>query len=143
MGRGWTVGPEVGRALLVAGGVGAAPLFPLALGLLAEGAQVHVVMGALDCGLLALRKDFEALLGKERLHICTDDGSAGHHGLATELASALIGEGHKKGSRFDYLATCGPHGMQRAVARIAAEEGIPCEVSLEERMACGIGACLS
>ena len=137
VGRGWTLDKNLRTALLVAGGVGAVPLYLLAAHLAAY-ADVQMVMGAQSAGLLALRKDFEDLLGAERLHICTDDGSACFHGFTTDITSTLMAA-----TRFDYIATCGPHAMQRVVARLAAEAKIPCEVSLEERMACGMGACLS
>ena len=70
--------------------------------------------------------------------IATDDGSYGHHGLVTALSERALAE-----HQFDYLATCGPEPMMRIVAAQAALAGVLCEVSLERRMACGVGACLS
>lgn len=138
VGRGWSCAPEAKNVLLIAGGMGAVPLYPLAEQLKAQGKQVQVVLGAQNADLLVFQKDFETLLGAENIPICTDDGSAGFHGFTTERAAELL-----KKSSFDAIATCGPHLMQRGVALLARKAGIPCEVSLEERMACGIGACLS
>ena len=137
VGRGWTLDSPAHKALLVAGGIGAAPLYQLASYLLPD-TEVQMVMGAQNASLLAFWADYEALLGAGNLHICTDDGSAGHHGFVTDVLAPLLAD-----NSFDYLACCGPHAMLRAVARQARAAGISCEVSLEERMACGIGACLS
>jgi dihydroorotate dehydrogenase electron transfer subunit len=78
-----------------------------------------------------LKEDFEA--AGCRVLLATDDGSLGRRGNAAELMQGL---------EFDEIFACGPLPMLRAVCRIAEERGVPCQVSLEERMACGIGACL-
>ena len=65
--------------------------------------------------------------------MATDDGSYGHHGLVTELAEQ---------EDFDAVFACGPVPMLRAAKALAESRGVPCYLSLEERMACGIGACL-
>ena len=67
------------------------------------------------------------------MRVATDDGSLGHHGLVTDLIRDV---------QPDMICACGPMVMLRAVAAYAKENGIRCEISLEERMACGIGACL-
>ncbi len=136
LGRGWRVPGDARSALVVAGGLGAAPMGMLVEALKATGVRTTVVMGALDReGLLAT--DFFASTC-ERLEITTDDGSAGRCGLVTVVLDDLITEVLP-----DVVYTCGPEPMQRAVARIAGEAGIECQVSLERRMACGVGACLS
>ena len=137
VGNGWTLDCAFNEVLLVAGGIGAASLLMLAAHA-ADYANVRMIMGAQNADFLVLRDDFETILGTDRLHICTDDGSAGFCGFTTDVARNLITD-----AGFNYLAACGPHVMQRAVARLAHDAGIPCEVSLEERMACGVGACLS
>lgn len=136
IGRGWNPPAEAHSVLLVTGGLGAAPLAMLAEALRSEGVQVHVAMGAPT----AVR-----LVGRERyvssactIDVATDDGSEGESGYCTDVARRLIDE-----NTFDYIATCGPEPMQRIVADLAHAAGVPCEVSLERRMACGIGACLS
>ncbi len=70
--------------------------------------------------------------------ISTDDGSAGHHGLVTDQLTRVLDE-----SPDCQIATCGPEPMLAAVARLAEARGVPCEVSLETPMACGIGICFS
>lgn len=136
IGRGWNPPADAQNVLLVTGGLGAAPLAMLAEALRAEGVDVTVAMGAPT----AVR-----LVGRERyasssctIAVATDDGSEGESGFCTGVAGRLIGE-----NAFDYIATCGPEPMQRIVAELANAAGIACEVSLERRMACGVGACLS
>jgi dihydroorotate dehydrogenase electron transfer subunit len=140
------------RALLIGGGVGAAALLMLAKTLLAAGAAVDVVLGAATVGLLAAGPDFEAALAvadecsgqgvavsasrPARLYYCTDDGSFGHHGFVTDVVAELLAEGG-----YDQMYCCGPTPMMKAVAAQAKEAKVACQVSLEERMACGIGAC--
>lgn len=136
LGCGWRVAETTDHALLVSGGLGAAPLGMLAEELAARGVAVTVAMGA-PCG--------ERLVGRElfervarRVEIATDDGSCGSCGYVTGVCADLI-----SGGGFDAVYTCGPEPMQRIVAAQAADASIPCQVSLERLMACGIGACLS
>ena len=151
MGRGWDPPSEAVSALLVAGGVGWAPLAMLAELMFEHGAEVHVLIGArnaayLDALINPIEKDlsakaaFEDFDNSRRLikHLATDDGSLGYHGMNTELLENLLST-----YSFDYIATCGPEPMQRIVAGMALSRGVPCELSLERRMACGIGSCLS
>jgi dihydroorotate dehydrogenase electron transfer subunit len=139
LGRGWCVPEDARRVLLVAGGVGAAPLHMFAAECVRRGLHTEVVLGAQRAELLQCAKSFaESVTERRNLHICTDDGSEGRQGLTTDVVRELL-----EHERFDYIATCGPEPMQRAVARLAAESGVACEVSLERRMACGVGACLS
>ena len=72
------------------------------------------------------------------VHATTDDGSYGTEGFVTTLLPELLQEGD-----YDAVAVCGPPIMMESVAQMAASFGLPCEVSLERRMACGLGACLS
>jgi dihydroorotate dehydrogenase electron transfer subunit len=138
LGRGWRVPLDCSKALLVAGGVGIAPLFMLAGQLAKQGIGTHLVLGAQSADKLVCSSDWGDDLGIEQLHIATDDGSVGYHGFCTDIAAQLLAQ-----DGFGYIATCGPELMQRIVAKLAAEHSVPCEVSLERRMACGIGACLS
>lgn len=138
VGQGWRPPQQAERCLLVGGGVGVAPLYMLAGDLLARGAEVEVVMGASTAVMLACKESFARSLPADKLHITTDDGSVGFKGFTTERAQELMTR-----TTYDYLATCGPEPMQKAMAQLAAAAGIRCEVSLERRMACGIGACLS
>ncbi len=127
LGNGFPVDP-VKRTLLVGGGIGVPPM----LGVAAELKEKAVaVFGFRNQDAVILEKDFQAVGAKTI--IATDDGSYGHHGLVTDLC---------KDQEFDCVMACGPAPMLKAVRALAEERGVPCYVSLEERMACGIGACL-
>jgi dihydroorotate dehydrogenase electron transfer subunit len=131
--------------ILVAGGIGVAPLVALAEEL-AHGPQstvhrkkkkLYVLIGACKKEHILCEKDFRGL-GFEVI-ICTEDGSYGKKGLITEPLRYLL-------STIDYrlstIYACGPATMLETVAKIAGSRNIPCQISLEERMACGVGVCL-
>lgn len=136
IGNGWAPSPE-GDALLVGGGVGSAPLFLLAQHLCSTKRMVTIVLGAQTKDALVCLDDYEQLAGVEVIP-ATDDGSFGHAGFCTEPASQAIQKGN-----YRYVACCGPEPLMRSVAGMALEAHAFCEVSLERRMACGVGACLS
>lgn len=136
LGRGWSVPEGAAHALLVGGGLGVAPLGMLVEALAALGVASVVAQGAPSAARLVARGHFENVA--RRVEVATDDGSAGAHGLVTSLTERLLLE-----ESFDVVFACGPEAMQRVVARQAAEARVPCQVSLERLMACGIGACLS
>ena len=142
IGRGWQPPAGCSRALLVAGGVGSAPLHPLACELAAAGVEVTAVLGAGTADALVARERFCAALGDEP-RCSTDDGTYGRAGFCTPLVAEALAEAAAEGRPFDYVACCGPEPLMRLVAAMAAEAGVFCEVSLERRMACGVGACLS
>ena len=127
LGNGFPVDREK-RTLLVGGGIGVPPLLGVAKEL---GEKAVAVLGFRNKDAVILEKDFQAAGAK--VLIATDDGSYGHHGLVTELC---------QGQDFDCVMACGPAPMLKAVTALAQRRGVPCYVSLEERMACGIGACL-
>ena len=114
-------------ALLVGGGLGAAPLYMLAKQLLAEGKKVQVVLGFNKASEIVLEEQYRAL--GVPVAITTVDGSAGSRGFVT---AALPSDG------FDYFYTCGPVPMMKAVCSAIGTGG---EASLEERMGCGCGIC--
>lgn len=120
------------HALLVGGGVGTAPLLYLGKRLLAAGTEPTFLLGGRTGGDI-LQKDEFAKYGP--VFLTTEDGSAGEQGFVTQH-SLLTRE------KFDSIATCGPKPMMVAVARYARQSGTPCEASLENMMACGLGACL-
>jgi len=136
LGSGWVVPDDTAHALLVTGGLGAAPLGMLAEALADRGVAVVVAMGAPCAQRLVAREVFERVA--RRVEIATDDGSAGEQGLVTAVSRRLLAS-----EVFDVVYTCGPEAMQRIVAGQAAGHGVACQVSLERLMACGIGACLS
>jgi len=141
LGRGFTIDPDVRQLLLVAGGVGAAPLtFLLQEGSLPEPhsgkRQVTAYLGAGTAELLTGLNRFEGFCD---LRTATDDGSRGYHGNVTEcLALDLAGYDVKS----TLILACGPGAMIRSLALLLRDTRIRCQVSLEERMACGVGACL-
>ncbi|BCV22691.1 dihydroorotate dehydrogenase electron transfer subunit [Moorella sp. Hama-1] len=133
LGRGFTL-ISGGRLALVAGGLGMAPLFFLARVARGMGNEIDFFYGARDRQGLYRLEDLEGL--GVRLFLATDDGSTGFHGPVTGLW-----EQHLKGTSYDRAYACGPRPALATFARLAAAAGILAEVSLEERMACGFGAC--
>lgn len=136
LGTPFTLPDAGGRALLVGGGTGIASLYELAAQARSRG-PVVVLLGARRAGDLMGSDDFAAL-GVE-LRVATEDGSRGARGLVTELLQAALDE---PGAVAPVVYACGPTPMMRRAAEIAASRGIRCEVSLENRMACGFGVCL-
>lgn len=133
LGNSFTMPDDSGsKVLLVGGGVGVAPLLYFGKKLRDNGNEPVFLLGARSAADLLLLDEF----GKYgRVCVTTEDGSAGERGFVTN--HSVLGE-----VRFDRIATCGPKPMMAAVARYAAKHGIECEASLENKMACGLGACL-
>jgi len=132
LGHGFTVDESFGKVVLIGGGIGTPPMLPLAQ---AYREKATVISGFRNSGAVILQEDLRKT-GAETV-LCTDDGSAGIHGFVTEP----FGEIAKNGS-VDMVYACGPMPMLKNIAGICRENNIKCEISLEERMACGIGACL-
>ena len=125
--------PDLGsKILLVGGGCGVAPLLFLGKYLKSNGYSPEVLLGFRDSGHI-LEYDEYKKIGP--VHLTTEDGSEGEKGFVTEH-SVL------KEFRFDHICCCGPELMMKAVARYSLENGINCEVSLENLMGCGFGVCL-
>lgn len=120
------------RFLLVGGGVGIAPMLFLGKRLVKMGVHPSFLLGARTADEL-LEKDMFSELGD--LYLTTEDGSEGEKGYVTNHSIL-------KEKQFDRIATCGPKPMMMSVARYAKQNDIECEVSLENDMACGLGACL-
>ena len=116
------------KAFLIGGGIGIPPMLQLAKELDCE---KQIVLGYRDE--LFLLEDFE---GKGDIYIATEDGSAGTKGNVIDAIRA-------NGLTADVIYACGPTPMLRALKAYAAENNIECWISMEERMACGIGACLA
>ncbi len=136
LGKGFTVSElfKGARVALIGGGRGIAPLYFLGRELLAVGAKPIVLYGGRCLLDLPLRDKFAAAgLG---LQCSTDDGTFGYQGLVTEL---LPPEADREPLAFVFA--CGPDAMMKAAAKAAESLGIPCELSLESIMGCGIGAC--
>jgi dihydroorotate dehydrogenase electron transfer subunit len=124
-------------AVLIGGGCGSAPLYCLEEELKRQNIESHFFMGASTDGLLLCQSELAKL--KTKLYISTDDGSCGEKCNVAALYSSYLSSFDKKKT---VIYACGPKAMLKAVADIALKENIPCQVSLEEHMACGIGACL-
>jgi dihydroorotate dehydrogenase electron transfer subunit len=136
LGHGWDVLPNTAHALLVGGGLGAAPLGMLAEHLASAGVATVVAQGAPTVERLVGRRLFERV--SRRVEVATDDGSAGEQGFVTSVTARLLDS-----EQFDMVYICGPEIMERAVIEQCSQHTVPCQVSLERLMACGIGACLS
>ena len=128
LGNGFTLEDSSKKALFVGGGIGVPPLLATAKH---YGKNAVVALGFANKQSVILEEDFKAV-GVD-LRIATDDGSYGTKGLVTQLF---------KEEKPEIIYACGPNAMLKAVANFAKEIGAECQLSLEERMACGIGACL-
>ena len=126
--------PENKKTLLIGGGAGIAPLFFLSRQLKKFKHNFSVLLGARSEKHLVRQDEFKQFA---KVFIATEDGSLGEKGLVTNHSIITF---DKHG--FDKIITCGPEPMMKAVAKIASSRNIDCEVSLENTMACGIGACL-
>lgn len=126
--------------ILVGGGMGIAPLPFLA----SEAAktfrpgEITVLLGARTASGLCARETFASL--GVALRLATDDGTEGHRGPVSEL---LEGELRRRGNQPRAIYACGPKLMLKTIAELARKHGVPCQVSVEERMACGVGACMA
>jgi dihydroorotate dehydrogenase electron transfer subunit len=120
------------KLLLIGGGVGSAPLLYLGACLKEKGFTPTFLLGARSERDLLQLDEFKKL---GTVHITTENGALGEKGYVVNHSSLPEGDA-------DFIYACGPNLMMLSVARYAKEYGIPCEVSLENRMACGIGACL-
>lgn len=132
LGNGFTEGKAEEKVLLIGGGVGIAPLLEYGKQLCETGAQPTFLLGGRSSRNLLQLNQFRQF---GEVYVTTEDGSMGEKGFVTNH-SVL------KGQKFDRISCCGPKPMMMAVARFAKENGMVCEVSLENMMACGLGACL-
>lgn len=139
LGRGFAL-PASGRSLLVGGGIGAAPLFALGQAIAAGAGPAAVqtrmlmLLGARTAGELWAR-ELAAELGLPAL-VATDDGSLGHPGMVTDVLQGELSAGS-----IASVMACGPQAMLAAVQQLSRRSGVPCYLSLEQHMACGLGAC--
>ena len=132
LGNSFSIPNNPERLLLIGGGVGGAPLLFLGDELKQAGFMPEFLLGARSKYDLVQLSDFQR---RGIVHITTEDGSLGEKGYVTDH-SVL------QHNRYGRIYTCGPKPMMVAVARYATSRNIPCEASLENLMACGIGACL-
>ena len=123
------------RYLFVAGGLGTAPVYPQAKYLHEHGAAVDVIVGAKTESLIIMEEQMSEVC--DNLHICTDDGSKGHHGLVTEKIKLLL----ESGAAYDQAVAIGPMIMMKFVTLTLKPTSIPLTVSLNTLMVDGTGMC--
>ena len=138
LGNGFPAPDKAVTPLLVAGGSGFPPLLYFAA---QYGKQAHLFVGSRDKECLppaAVVKDLRSRT--KAIHYATEDGSRGVCGFVTDPLAAYLARPAAAGTPVIYA--CGPHAMLASVSRLAAEHAVPCYVSMEERMACGLGVCM-
>lgn len=132
LGHGFDIAALGAKPVFIGGGIGVPPMLACAKQAAAAGAQPTAVLGFRSAGAVILEGDFQAVCPT---FVTTDDGSYARPGLVTDVLQEIAGDATG-------VAACGPKPMLRAIAAVAEQAGLPCQVSLEERMGCGIGACL-
>ncbi len=132
LGNGFTFDPDE-KILLVGGGMGLAPLLAAA----GQADFADVLIGGKNSEEVKFWiSEFKA--AADEIFVTTDDGSFGKHGFVTDFLPEILVR-----KNYSRVLTCGPEIMMRGVAKISGEYELPCLVSFEKRMACGLGACLS
>lgn len=131
LGNGFNIVSPPTDVLLIGGGVGVAPLLYLAKKLNEQGTKPKILLGGRSSANIIEVEKFKEF---GEVYISTEDGSVGEKGFVTQHSVM--------NQKIDKIYTCGPDPMMRAISDIAFKKGIDCEVSLENMMACGIGACL-
>lgn len=131
LGMEFTMPSKNDKVLLVGGGVGIAPLYYFAKEICKSGNKPTLLIGTRTSADIILKEKFEEVAD---LYYTTEDGSYGEKGYPTQHSILA--------KSYDRIYTCGPTPMMKGVAKYASEKDIFCEVSLENKMACGIGACL-
>ena len=134
LGNGFDIDVEDKNIVVIGGGMGMAPIKYLVKNLVNNN-NVTFIGGGRNEGAIKItdRFNFENLDKK----IVTDDGSFGIKGNTVDVLKEILKE-----KKVDIIYTCGPHGMMEAIGKVAQENNVRCQVSLEERMACGIKACV-
>jgi dihydroorotate dehydrogenase electron transfer subunit len=134
LGHGFTLSQSSKKVLLVGGGCGVAPLLFLARKMKALNVEAFVLIGGKTANDIL---EADAYRKYAEVAVMTENAELGEKGMVTD--HPWLKEGLND---FDFVYTCGPDPMMKAIARLAEKAGIGCEVSLENLMACGIGACL-
>ncbi|MFH1374762.1 MAG: sulfide/dihydroorotate dehydrogenase-like FAD/NAD-binding protein [bacterium] len=124
-----------GTACLVGGGIGIAPIYPIARAYKEAGNKVITIIGSRSKDLLFYEEEHKAVADK--LHICTDDGSYGHHGFVSDVLKQLLDDGVKPGM----IMAIGPVPMMRVVSELTRGYNVPTWVSLNPLMIDGTGMC--
>lgn len=129
LGRGFEI-TDAKNPVIIGGGIGVFPLY-----MLAKKVEADVFLGFRTKSLTVMEDEFKNV--SKSVTVGTDDGSYGYNGYIAEAMKEYIDK-----NECDMIYCCGPKPMLKAVKAIAEERGIPCQISLEQRMGCGIGACL-
>lgn len=132
LGNGFALERLGDRPVLIGGGIGVPPMLYAMQMAKNSGASPTAILGFRSREAVILEDEFKEI---GTVYTATDDGSYGVHGFVSDVLRAHIGE-------FTAVCACGPKPMLHALAQLAEEAGLPCQVSMEERMGCGIGACL-
>ena len=147
LGHGFDISAQ--KILVVGGGIGVPPMLGVAKAAAAAGAEVHAALGFRDQGHRMLTDEFAECC--RSMSVISDDGTTGRKGFVTELVEEFLQNtpcvsadcASCSGKPVPpVVMACGPKGMLKAVAKACAAHGVECLVSLEERMGCGVGACL-
>ncbi|MFH1542667.1 MAG: dihydroorotate dehydrogenase electron transfer subunit, partial [bacterium] len=141
LGNGFSIDNNKKLHIVVGGGMGVAPLMELTAKLKQPNSKIIVLIGANTKENALLEREFMDIADK--VYVTTDDGSYGEKGFVTELLTGIQNNAmptnlYEKTT----IYACGPKPMLKAVAEIAAKKKIDCQVSVEQRMACGFGTCL-
>lgn len=140
LGNGFPLPDKHNMPVLIAGGSGFPPLHFLSR---FASKSAHLFLGSKDKECLppvSVIKSFKERVAK--VHVATEDGSFGQQCMSTDMLESFLNRMEQQHKASLVLYACGPHGMLAAVNRIAREHSLPCYVSMEERMACGLGACM-
>lgn len=132
LGNGFDLSDTGRKALFIGGGIGVPPLLEAAK---AFGRRADAVLGFRCADSTILTEDFKNTCSN--VYIACEDGTIGSKGLVTDILNTLLNTAH-----YEVFYACGPQPMLHAVSSVAAKSNIDCYVSLEERMGCGVGACL-
>ena len=124
------------KMLFVAGGVGAAPVYPQVKWLHERGIDADVIVGSKTKNMLILEEEMKAVAGN--LYVCTDDGSYGHAGMVTSMVEKLVKE---EGKKYDVCVAIGPMIMMKFTCLMTKDLGIPTIVSMNPIMVDGTGMC--
>ncbi len=139
IGTGFTTSNKNKKIVVIGGGIGLAPLKQL-INDIKNDNEILLIAGARNKDEIAVVENFE--INKDdnvKIKLCTDDGSVGGKKTTVDILNEYLNDVENK---VDAIYSCGPHGMLEAVKKIADKYNIKCELSLEERMACGVRACV-
>lgn len=120
---------------VIGGGIGVFPLYELSKNAKNDGKNVNIYLGFRNKDFVVLENEFKSV--SDKLVITTDDGTYAEKGFAIDFLKQDVEMG-----KIDCIYACGPLPMLKAVRNYAIEKNIPCQISLEEKMACGMGVCL-